>query len=172
MSADPKAATSGLAADEAVRPMTLAALDGVVALEAAVYPFPWTRGNFVDSLAASYIAWTLNGSGGELIAYCMAMRGAGEMHLLNITVAPVARRRGHARRLLGALVALCHAQGDERIWLEVREANIDAQATYLRLGFTQVGMRKGYYPAPDGAREDAVVMSLAIDVARGLDALE
>lgn len=152
--------------------MTLAALDGVVALEAVVYPFPWTRGNFVDSLAAGYIAWTLNGSGGELIAYCVAMRGAGEMHLLNITVAPVARRRGHARRLLGALAALCRAQGDERIWLEVREANLDAQATYLRLGFTRVGMRKGYYPAPAGAREDAVVMSLVLHAARGLDALE
>lgn len=171
MSANPKAATSGLAAPVR-RPMTLAALDGVVALEALVYPFPWTRGNFVDSLAAGYIAWTLNGGGGELIAYCMAMRGAGELHLLNITVAPMARRRGHARRLLGALVALGRAQGDERIWLEVREANVDAQATYLRLGFTRVGMRRGYYPAPAGAREDAVVMSLAIDAARGLDALE
>ena len=171
MSANPKAATSGLAG-EILRPMTLAALDGVVALEAAVYPFPWTRGNFVDSLAAGYVASTLNGSGGELIAYCVAMRGADELHLLNITVAPVARRRGHARRLLGALVAMCRAQGDERIWLEVREANVDAQATYRRLGFTQVGVRKGYYPAPAGAREDAVVMSLGIDAARGLDALE
>lgn len=171
MSANPKAATSGLAG-EIVRPMTLAALDGIVALEAAVYPFPWTRGNFVDSLAAGYVASTLNGSGGELIAYCVAMRGAGELHLLNITVAPLARRRGHARRLLGALVALCRAQGDGRIWLEVREANVAAQATYRRLGFTQVGMRRNYYPAPAGAREDAVVMSLDIDAARGLDALE
>jgi ribosomal-protein-alanine N-acetyltransferase len=171
MSANPKAATSGLAG-ESLRPMTLAALDGVVALESTVYPFPWTHGNFVDSLAAGYNAWTLNGSGGELIAYCVAMRGAGEMHLLNITVAPVARRRGHARRLLGALVALCREEGAERLWLEVREANGDAQATYRRLGFTQVGMRKGYYPAPAGAREDAVVMSLGIETARGFDALE
>ena len=87
------------------RPMTLASLDGVVALETEVYPFPWTRGNFVDSLAAGYIAWTLNGSDGELLGYCVAMRGVDEMHLLNITVAPAARRRGHARRLLDALVA-------------------------------------------------------------------
>ena len=170
MSANPKATTSGLGL--LMRPMTLAALDGIVALEAEVYPFPWTRGNFVDSLAAGYPAWTLNGSGGELIAYCVAMHGAGEMHLLNITVAPVARRRGHARRLLGALLAQCRKQGDERIWLEVREANLDAQATYRRLGFGQVGVRKGYYPAPAGSREDAVVMSLGIDAAREFDALE
>ena len=171
MSANPKAATSGLSS-ELLRPMTLASLDGVVALEAATYPFPWTRGNFVDSLAAGYTAWTLNGSGGELIAYCVAMRGVGEMHLLNITVAPVARRRGHARRLLGELVALCREERVDRLWLEVREANLDAQATYRRLGFAQVGVRKGYYPAPDGNREDAVVMSLGIDAARSFDALE
>ena len=172
MRANPKAVASGLAA-ELLRPMTLGALDGVVALEAEIYPFPWTRGNFVDSLAAGYIAWTLNGSGGELIAYCVAMRGAGEMHLLNITVAPVARRCGHARRLLGELLALCREERVERLWLEVREANLDAQATYRRLGFAQVGVRENYYPAPGGSREDAVVMSLGVDdAARGLDALE
>jgi len=157
----------------ALRPMTLAALDGVVALETEVYPFPWTRGNFVDSIAAGYIAWTLNGSGGELIAYCIAMRGAGEMHLLNITVAPPARRCGHARRLLDALVALCRNEAAERLWLEVRVANVEAQQTYLHLGFTKVGVRKGYYPAPAGTREDAVVMSRIIDRAPGGgDALE
>ena len=153
--------------------MTLASLDGVVALENAVYPFPWTRGNFVDSLAAGYTAWTLNGSGGELLAYCVAMRGAGEMHLLNITVAPAARRRGHARRLLDALVDECRDVEAERLWLEVRVSNVDAQRTYLRLGFTKVGVRKGYYPAPAGTREDAVVMSRIVEpAAGGADALE
>ncbi|MCE9657447.1 MAG: ribosomal protein S18-alanine N-acetyltransferase [Burkholderiales bacterium] len=172
MSANPRPPVRALAG-HSLRPMTLASLDGVVALEAEVYPFPWTRGNFVDSIAAGYIAWTLNGSGGELLAYCVAMRGAGEMHLLNITVAAAARRRGHARRLLDALVAECRDQDAERLWLEVRLANVDAQQTYARLGFIKVGVRKGYYPAPAGTREDAVVMSKIIEPAAGeADALE
>ncbi len=155
-----------------LRQMTLAALDGVVALEEAVYPFPWTRGNFVDSLAAGYIAWTLNGPSGELIAYSVAMRGAAELHLLNITVTPVARRRGHARRLLGELVRQGRSEGSETLWLEVRASNDVAQATYLALGFVRVGVRRGYYPAPAGTREDAVVMSLALDRPEGFDALD
>ncbi len=172
MSANPRPPVRTFAG-HSLRPMTLASLDGVVALEAEVYPFPWTRGNFVDSIAAGYIAWTLNGSGGELLAYCVAMRGAGEMHLLNITVAAAARRRGHARRLLDALVAECRDQDAERLWLEVRLANVDAQQTYARLGFVKVGVRKGYYPAPGGTREDAVVMSRIIEPASGeADALE
>jgi ribosomal-protein-alanine N-acetyltransferase len=156
-----------------LRPMTLASLEGVVALETEVYAFPWTRGNFVDSLAAGYTAWTLNGHGGELLAYCVAMRGAGEMHLLNITVAPTARRRGHARRLLIELIRLCRRGGATRLWLEVRESNAQARDAYRRLGFAPVGRRKGYYPAPEGRREDAVVMSLDVgDDARSADALD
>lgn len=172
MSANPRPPVRQVAG-QSLRPMTLASLEGVVALEDEVYPFPWTRGNFVDSLAAGYVAWTLNGSGGELLAYCVAMRGAGEMHLLNITVAPAARRHGHARRLLDALVDECRSVGAERLWLEVRLANVDAQRTYLRLGFVKVGVRKGYYPAPGGTREDAVVMSKIVEaIAGGADALE
>ena len=172
MSANPRPPVRHVAG-HTLRPMTLASLEGVVALENEVYAFPWTRGNFVDSLAAGYVAWTLNGSGGELLAYCVAMRGAGEMHLLNITVAASARRQGHARRLLDALVDECRDVQAERLWLEVRLANVEAQRTYLRLGFTKVGVRKGYYPAPGGTREDAVVMSRIIEpIAGSADALE
>jgi ribosomal-protein-alanine N-acetyltransferase len=158
---------------ERLRPMTLAALDGVVELELQVYPFPWSRGNFIDALAAGYAAWTLHGAGGELIGYCIAMRGVEEMHLLNITVAAPARRRGHARRMLIELTRLCLDEGARRLWLEVRESNVEAHAMYLHLGFERVGIRKGYYPAPEGRREDAVVMSLVLDDdAKAGDALE
>jgi ribosomal-protein-alanine N-acetyltransferase len=100
-----------------LRPMTTSAIDGVVDLELRVYPFPWNRGNFVDSLAAGHAAWTLNGASGELIGYCVAMRGVEEMHLLNITVAPPARRRGHARHMLGELATYCRREGAHRLWI-------------------------------------------------------
>jgi ribosomal-protein-alanine N-acetyltransferase len=155
-----------------VRPMTVAALDGVLELELAVYPFPWTRGNFVDSIVAGYTACTLNHLDGDLAAYCVAMFGVDEMHLLNITVAPAARRRGHARRLLAELVRLCRLRRATRLWLEVRESNEVAREAYGRLGFAAVGRRKGYYPAPEGRREDALVMSLDITHPGALDALD
>jgi ribosomal-protein-alanine N-acetyltransferase len=155
-----------------VRPMTIASLDGVLAVELAVYSFPWTRGNFVDSLVAGYTAWTLNHVDGDLIGYCVAMAGVDEMHLLNITIAPAARRRGHARRLLAELVQQCRLRQASRLWLEVRESNAQARETYRRLGFAQVGRRKGYYPAPEGRREDAIVMSLDVGDGGVLDALD
>jgi ribosomal-protein-alanine N-acetyltransferase len=151
--------------------MTVSSLDGVIELENAIYPFPWTRGNFVDSLVAGYTAWTLNHVDGDLVGYCIAMSGVGEMHLLNITIAPAARRRGHARRIVTELVRVCRSRRESRLWLEVRESNDEAREVYRRLGFAAVGRRKGYYPAPAGRREDAIVMSL--DVMRDdIDALD
>ena len=155
-----------------LRLMTVASLDGVLELELAVYAFPWTRGNFVDSLVAGYTAWTLNHVDGDLVGYCVAMTGVGEMHLLNITVAPAARRCGHARHMLAELIRVCRLRQASRLWLEVRESNADAREVYRRLGFAQVGRRKGYYPAPEGRREDAVVMGLDIADGGVLDALD
>ena len=48
------------------------------------------------------------------------------------------------------------------MWLEVRLSNVRAQQLYLRHGYVRVGMRKRYYPAAHGEREDAVVMSLRL----------
>jgi len=143
-------------------PMTLAQLNAVVAIESAAYDFPWTRGNFVDSLAAGYLARVLRESDGRVAGYFVAMRGVDEMHLLNLTVAPVDQGRGHGRRMLDALVMLCASQHARQLWLEVRESNARARHLYLRYGFRHIGVRRGYYPAMHGTREDADVMSLEI----------
>ena len=143
-------------------PMTASQLDAVMAIEASAYAFPWSRGNFIDSLVAGYAARVLCGAQRELLGYFIAMPGVDEMHLLNITVAPAAQGRGHARFMIDALIDLCREQLARELWLEVRESNARARAMYLRMGFSSVGVRKGYYPASFGRREDAVVMSLKI----------
>lgn len=151
-------------------PMHAAHLDAVMAIEAGAYAFPWSRGNFVDSLAAGYDARVLYDDQGGILGYFVAMAGVDEMHLLNITVAPAAWHQGHARFMLGALADLCRQRQAHQLWLEVRESNERARAIYRRHGFAEVGKRRGYYPAAHGRREDAVVMSLPIKgVDGGLD---
>jgi [ribosomal protein S18]-alanine N-acetyltransferase len=144
-------------------PMHLAHLPAVLAIEQAVYPFPWTHGNFVDSLAAGHAAQVLRAADGTLAAYSVAMTGVQEMHLLNLTVAPSWHGQGHARLLLDALVAQCRQQRSEALWLEVRVSNQRAREVYARYGFQQAGLRRGYYPAAGSQREDACVMRLAIE---------
>jgi [ribosomal protein S18]-alanine N-acetyltransferase len=143
-------------------PMHLAHLSAVMAIEQALYPFPWTHGNFVDSLAAGHVAHVLRTPSGALAAYSVAMVGVQEMHLLNLTVAAPWQGRGHARALLDALVALCVRDGHDALWLEVRPSNARARDVYRRYGFHEAGLRRNYYPAGGGRREDACVMRLAI----------
>ncbi|HET7794917.1 MAG TPA: ribosomal protein S18-alanine N-acetyltransferase [Rhizobacter sp.] len=147
-------------------PMTTQQLDAVLEIELQAYPFPWTRGNFIDSLAAGYPAQVLYGAQGELLGYFIAMEGVDELHLLNITVAPAAQGQGHARFLLDELCALGRSKRAHQIWLEVRESNVRARAIYEHCGFVHIGLRRGYYPAARSThasgREDAVVMSLAL----------
>lgn len=143
-------------------PMHLAHLPAVLAIEQAVYAFPWTHGNFVDSLAAGHVAHVLRSGAQSLVGYSVAMNGFQEMHLLNITVSPPWQHRGLARGLLDALVDQCRREGTPTLWLEVRPSNQRARAMYKRYGFVEVGLRRGYYPAAGGRREDACVMRLAV----------
>ncbi len=147
----------------ALQPMTAAQLDAVLAIEAASYAFPWSRGNFIDSLVSAYVAQVLLDDAGAMLGYFVAMAGVDEMHLLNLTVAPRHQHRGHARRMLDALIEHCRERQALQLWLEVRESNARARTIYLRRGFEHVGVRKGYYPAPRGQREDAIVMSLQLE---------
>lgn len=146
----------------ALRPMTLADVDAVMAIEQAAYAFAWTRGNVVDSLLAGHRAELLRDAHGELLGYSIASWGVEEMHLLNLTVAPEQQGRGHALVLLDALVREAREGGALQLWLEVRPSNARAQRLYERYGFVSVGVRRGYYPAAAGQREDAVVMRLAL----------
>jgi ribosomal-protein-alanine N-acetyltransferase len=137
-------------------------LDRVLAVERAAYSFPWSRGNFVDSLAAGYLAEMLLDDRAGLLGYYVAMAGVDEMHLLNLTVAPAQQRRGHSRTLLDALESRCRERNVATLWLEVRASNARARQVYARRGFAEVGLRRGYYPAGKAQREDAIVMSLAL----------
>jgi ribosomal-protein-alanine N-acetyltransferase len=143
-------------------PMTAASLDAVVQVEQSAYAFPWTRGNFIDSLAAGYAAQLLVNKGQQLLGYFVAMEGVEEMHLLNITVDPHFHGRGHASTLHHALCSHSLGLGAHKLWLEVRQSNLHAQQIYRHFGFEPVGVRKGYYPAPMGQREDALVMVLQL----------
>ena len=138
-------------------PMAMADLDEVVALEQSVYPHPWSRGNFADSLDVGYHAWVLRDRG-ELAGYFLLMAAVDEAHLLNVSVAENRQRQGLGHYLLDKIAACARGLGAESILLEVRPSNLRALQVYQRYGFVEIGRRKAYYPAHNGQREDAIVM--------------
>jgi ribosomal-protein-alanine N-acetyltransferase len=152
-----------------LRPLQLADLDELMAIEVCSYPFPWSRGNFVDSMASGYRAQGLwggaeaareAGAAPALLAYAWAMEGVEELHLLNLTVHPEHRRAGYARLLLDDLVRWAVPRALWWMWLEVRASNGAARGLYEAYGFEEAGLRRGYYPNVRSSREDAVLMRL------------
>ncbi len=135
-------------------------LPQVMAIESAAYEFPWTEGIFRDCLRVGYHCRVAE-SGETLLGYGVMSIGAGECHLLNITVAPNQRRRGIARELVSALLCAARADKVTMALLEVRRSNRAAYALYTSLGFDEIGMRKQYYPTRRG-REDALLLARAL----------
>jgi [ribosomal protein S18]-alanine N-acetyltransferase len=143
------------------RDITAADLDRLAEIEATVYEFPWTRGNFRDSLESGYImvgAFHHN----ELLAYAILMLAVDEAHLLNLAVAQPVQGLGIGRALLGHMIETAAERDCTMIYLEVRPSNAAARQLYAQTGFRQIAIRPNYYPARRG-REDALFLGLRIN---------
>ena len=143
--------------------MQVTDIEEVIAIENDAYPFPWTRGNFLDSLASDYDCWVMRDSDSRLAGYFLLMPAVDDNHILNITVRPDLQGKGLGRILLNHVCALTRQLGMQSILLEVRPSNTRALAVYRHVGFKEIGMRKNYYPAGENLREDAIVMRLALE---------
>ncbi len=139
-------------------------LDRVLAIENAVYPQPWSRANFEDSIQTGYQMQVLTSTDSDILGYFIAMKGFEEVHVLNITVSEPFQRQGWAKLMLDALAVWSRGQDAAWLWLEVRANNERALQVYKAQGFKLVSVRQDYYPKGPKAngREDAIVMSLKL----------
>jgi len=139
-------------------------LDRIHEIEKLAYPFPWSRGIFVDCLRVGYACFCLQ-IGKDLTGYAITSWAAGEAHLLNLCVHPDWQHRGYGSLLLEYMINHAARLDSEAMFLEVRASNPRAASLYKNRGFSVIGRRPGYYTAGDG-REDAIVMRLTLDPVR------
>ena len=142
------------------RPMQIDDLDAIMAIEPYIYPYPWTRGNFSDSLNSGYSAWVLLEQE-KVIGYALLMMVLDEAHLLNLSIAKSYQKQGLGRLLLEHMLKIAKNHHAANMFLEVRPSNTSAITLYENIGFNEMAIRRGYYPAANG-REDAVLMGLAL----------
>lgn len=145
-------------ANFSILPMSPADIEQISAAEKELHPAPWTRGNFADALAAGYHAQVMRHADGRLAAYGLVMQGVEEAELLNLSVIKAFQRQGVGAFLCEHLLQHAKALGTLRMFLEVRAGNIAGRALYQRLGFAEIGRRRGYYAGAGNQREDAIVM--------------
>ena len=129
----------------------------VMAIERVAYEFPWTENILRDCFKYGYVCKVYESRAG-IIGYGFISIGAGECHFLNICVAPPHQKHGHGAHLVAQLLEIARAAQVRTALLEVRASNTAAFRLYDKLGFNEIGMRKGYYPARAG-REDALVLA-------------
>lgn len=150
-----------LESSENIRPMNEADLDKVMAIEPHTYEYPWTRGIFRDCLRVGYSSWVIENEQGDIDGYGVMSVGAGEAHILNLTVTPEMQGQGLGKMLLNHFIDTARYHSLDTLLLEVRPSNKTAVALYVKTGFNEVGTRKDYYPAKHG-REDALILALAL----------
>lgn len=142
------------------RPMCMADVEAVSAIECEIYPFPWSYGNFRDSLNAGYSVWVCEFNG-SVIGYSVMLVAADEAHLLNLGIARNWQGKGLGRRFLGHVIELARGYRAATLLLEVRPSNIVARRLYATNGFREIAVRRKYYPAENG-REDALLLELVL----------
>jgi [ribosomal protein S18]-alanine N-acetyltransferase len=147
----------------AFRRMREADLPRVMEIERAAFSHPWSEELVLRELGHEFstVLLATGGEAGAVQGFAVVWLVHDELHVLNVAVAPEARRRGVARAILDQVEAQGREQGARVAMLEVRRGNAAAIALYRSLGYREVGVRPRYY-AEDG--EDALVMDKALVV--------
>ena len=142
-----------------LRPMIKADMAAIMTLEQQLFPEDaWTAEMFAAEFAqpASRRLYLVAEAGGALVGYAgMMFTGGSQADVVTLAVNPARWGEGTGTALLTALVDEAGKRSYEEVLLEVREDNPRARQLYLRHGFAEVGIRRGYYQ-PSGM--DAVVM--------------
>ena len=156
-----------------LRPMGAADAEAAAGLEercfAGAAHTPWTVTMFLDELGQDVAAprsWWVAHDDGKLIGIAGGMAVDRDVQILDVAVDAAYRRQGIARKLLAHVSYDAQMLGCETASLEVEEENDAARALYEALGFSQVGVRRGYY----GAGRDAIVMSAPLPLVLPVDA--
>jgi len=139
-------------------PMQIADLDEVMAIENKAHLHPWSRGNFIDSLAHDHDAWVVRSVDEVVLGYFVQMPVVDETHLLTIAVKEDMQGQGIGRFLLQHVIERAKLMQMVAVSLEVRVSNLRALAVYERFGFLLAGRRKNYYEAAQQQREDALIL--------------
>jgi [ribosomal protein S18]-alanine N-acetyltransferase len=142
--------------------MTAADLPDVMALEHELFSDdPWSAEMFAEEVAQPPESrlYLVAEAGTERVlagyAGMMFVPGGMQADVLTIGVHPVCWGQGIGSALLGTILDEARRRGCAEVFLEVRADNPRAQGLYLRRGFEEIGVRRGYYQ-PSGT--DAIVM--------------
>lgn len=141
-----------------IEKMNIDDIDNVLEVEQDCFSVPWSRDSFVREITNNSVALYLVAKiENKAVGYIGVWKIIDEGHITNVAVHSKYRGLGIGNELVSTLLSLCKEDGITAFTLEVRKSNIIAQSLYKKYGFTECGVRKGYY---QDNKEDAVIMWL------------
>ncbi len=137
--------------------LTTIVIPQMLMIEESAHITPWTADVFQRCFEARYSAWGVE-LAGNLVGFVIFSLQVGECHILNLCVDPQYQGQGYGRQLLLHVLDQAKQKNAQMVFLEVRRSNRVALSLYYKLDFTEIGVRKGYYPTAQG-KEDAIMLA-------------
>lgn len=134
-------------------------LDRIFEIEQQCFFDPWTKNMFITEISSKFAWFFTAWKNSEIVGYAGIRCVHDEGEITNIAILPEYQRSGVGSMLLNKLISFAKEKKVSYITLEVRKSNDSAKSLYLKNGFREIGMRKGYY---ENNKEDAVIMQLIL----------
>ena len=133
-------------------------------LHAGLFEAPWDAAAFLNLLnhpgSTAFLARV--GTPPQTVGFVLGQLAADEAEILTFGVGKDSQRHGIGRKLVEALARAAKKAEARRLFLEVAADNIPALVLYKKLGFQEVGRRKGYYQRAGAPSEDALTLALTL----------
>lgn len=117
----------------------------LAALHAHCFETPWGEAEMLRLLDSTGVEGLVLQCGDDPVGLALVRAIAGEAEILTLGIAPDHRQKGLGLSLVRACAERARSRAAERLYLEVSEANLAAQALYESAGFSKVGYRPRYY---------------------------
>ncbi len=130
-------------------------MPSVLSIEEASFEFPWSEEEFIRCLRQRNCIGMVAERDDEVVGFMIYELHKNRLHLLNFAVDPACRRKLIGRSMLDKLVSKLSQDRRNRIMLEVRETNLDAQLFFRHLGFRAISVLRDFY---EDTTEDAYLM--------------
>lgn len=142
------------------------AVEQTAALEAAVFPDPWSCREIEKTVEQAHTLCGIAREGVKVCGYFLCYYVLDECEIARIAVTQQERNRGIGKQLLCFMEELCRQKGITKLMLDVRESNQIAISFYERNGFVVDGVRKHFYGGSNP--EDAILMSRLLTDEKGI----
>ena len=112
-------------------------------IEQVIFSLPWSQKSFADACRNQDNVYLVCEADGVIAGYCGMWTVLGEGNITNMAVSPDYRRCGIAQRLMQSMENYGDDKNVTSYFLEVRQSNLPAIALYEKMGYKNIGIRKG-----------------------------